>query len=252
MAKSFPNTGVTTGTAADRAALASPFAGMEFFETDTNKVLVYNGSAWVEVSDLDNVGAVSDATGYGTRVFTNEAARDAAITSPAEGMVAHLTSPTEVTGNWTLYKPASIRTVYNGSQWVNTTFCGSLLTNGSYHTNTSFANLFTGSNYTPPRIQIRVGSVAEVHIFGNFFGGGSGQGEITCAVDGIDNNAVRTPANSSFTYRTPSSGVRTAGSATWVLTGLTPGLVKFDLCARRIGGSTVEGAPFAIFARGLV
>ena len=47
MAKSFPNTGVTTGLAADRAALTSPFAGMQFFETDTNLMFVYNGSAWV-------------------------------------------------------------------------------------------------------------------------------------------------------------------------------------------------------------
>ena len=61
MAKSFPNTGVTTGTAADRAALTSPFAGMQFFETDTNKVLVYSGSSWVETNDLDNLGGVSDA-----------------------------------------------------------------------------------------------------------------------------------------------------------------------------------------------
>ena len=47
MAKSFPNTGVTTGLAADRAALTSPFAGMQFFETDTNLMFVYNGSAWI-------------------------------------------------------------------------------------------------------------------------------------------------------------------------------------------------------------
>jgi hypothetical protein len=50
MAKSFPNTGATVGLAADRSALTSPFAGMQFFETDTNVLYVYNGSAWVALA----------------------------------------------------------------------------------------------------------------------------------------------------------------------------------------------------------
>ena len=46
---------VTSGTRP-----ASPFDGMQIYETDTNKVLVYNGSSWVEISDLDNTGGLSD------------------------------------------------------------------------------------------------------------------------------------------------------------------------------------------------
>jgi hypothetical protein len=46
MAKSFPNTGATVVLAADRTALTSPFAGMQFFETDTKFVYTYDGSAW--------------------------------------------------------------------------------------------------------------------------------------------------------------------------------------------------------------
>ena len=53
MAKSFPNTGATVGLAADRSALASPFAGMQFFETDTKALYLYNGSAWVSMLDTD-------------------------------------------------------------------------------------------------------------------------------------------------------------------------------------------------------
>ena len=49
MAKSFPNTGATVGLAADRTALTSPFAGMQFFETDTKALYLYNGSAWVSM-----------------------------------------------------------------------------------------------------------------------------------------------------------------------------------------------------------
>jgi hypothetical protein len=33
--------------------------GTMIYETDTNKVLVYDGSGWVEVSDLDSTGAIS-------------------------------------------------------------------------------------------------------------------------------------------------------------------------------------------------
>jgi hypothetical protein len=61
MAKAFPNTGVTTGLSTDRTGLTGMFAGQHFFETNTGKVFVYSGSAWVECNDLDNTGAVSDA-----------------------------------------------------------------------------------------------------------------------------------------------------------------------------------------------
>jgi len=59
MSKSFPNTGAITGTNADRLALSGVFEGMQFFETDTNKTLVYDGSSWVETNDLDNPGGLS-------------------------------------------------------------------------------------------------------------------------------------------------------------------------------------------------
>jgi hypothetical protein len=54
MAKAFPNTGATTGLAADRSALTGMFAGQQFFETDTKDVYVYTGSAWVKCNDFDN------------------------------------------------------------------------------------------------------------------------------------------------------------------------------------------------------
>lgn len=47
MAKSFPNTGATVGLAADRSALTSPFAGMQFFETDNKLLYIYDGSTWI-------------------------------------------------------------------------------------------------------------------------------------------------------------------------------------------------------------
>ena len=37
---------------------STPFEGQEIYETDTNKTLVYNGSSWVETSDLDSTDAL--------------------------------------------------------------------------------------------------------------------------------------------------------------------------------------------------
>jgi hypothetical protein len=50
MAKSFPNTGATTGLSSDRTAISSPVSGMQFFETDTSTLYIYSGSAWVALA----------------------------------------------------------------------------------------------------------------------------------------------------------------------------------------------------------
>ena len=39
---------------------STPFEGQEIYETDTQKTLVYTGSAWLEIGDLDNPGGLSD------------------------------------------------------------------------------------------------------------------------------------------------------------------------------------------------
>jgi hypothetical protein len=44
--------------------------GTMIYETDTNKVLVYNGSSWVEVNDLDNAGGASNGLNTGYRYET--------------------------------------------------------------------------------------------------------------------------------------------------------------------------------------
>jgi hypothetical protein len=74
MAKSFPNTGVTTGLAADRTAMTGMYAGQQFFETDTNKVYIYNGSDWFVNDWLGTwpsfwVRRLSASTAVGTITF---------------------------------------------------------------------------------------------------------------------------------------------------------------------------------------
>ena len=58
--------------------------------------------------------------------FLNEAARDAAITSPTEGMHAYLTAPTVPTATGAITAiPLGVQTIYNGSVWVCVTPVGS-------------------------------------------------------------------------------------------------------------------------------
>jgi len=59
MAKSFAGLGPTAGLAADRTSMTGMSAGQQFYETDTNKVYVYTGVGWVEVSALNLTGGLN-------------------------------------------------------------------------------------------------------------------------------------------------------------------------------------------------
>jgi hypothetical protein len=50
MSKSFSGLGATTGLAADRISMTGMSAGQQFFDTDTKRVLIYDGSSWVVVA----------------------------------------------------------------------------------------------------------------------------------------------------------------------------------------------------------
>lgn len=81
MAKSFPNTGATTGLAADRTAMTGMYAGQQFYETDTNKLMVYNGSSWVTAMDAQTAGGDLQGT-YPNPTFKSGAAGDPIIWRP--------------------------------------------------------------------------------------------------------------------------------------------------------------------------
>lgn len=135
--------------------------GTMIYETDTQKVLVYNGSSWVEVSDLDNTGGASDGVlpFLNRRIFTNEAARNAAIPSPVEGQEAYLTASTETTstGDYA-FTPSGIRTIYNGSGWVTVTPVGARTDAFGATTSTSFTTSLSGSPGTNPSVTLRTGT----------------------------------------------------------------------------------------------
>lgn len=76
--------------------------GTMIYETDTNKSLVYNGTSWVEVLDLDRAGALPE-TSPGHLVVADDTAK-AALT-PSEGMMVYQSDNNKVF-------------VYSGSAWV--------------------------------------------------------------------------------------------------------------------------------------
>jgi microcystin-dependent protein len=105
--------------------------GSDVIDADRNQI-DWVPTRYTRDSSPTEAGATTDLTAhlkgidnwmyYGMPVFTNEAARNAAITSPVEGMRAYITAPTipATTGGGNGV-PSGITTVYNGSTWVCTT-----------------------------------------------------------------------------------------------------------------------------------
>ena len=71
-------------TQAQRDAISSPATGLEVYNTDSNKLNVYNGTAWTEVgSGASSINYITDADGSAIALWTTYA--DAAAASPVDG-----------------------------------------------------------------------------------------------------------------------------------------------------------------------
>lgn len=155
------------------------------------------------------------------RVFTNEAARDAAITSPTEGMIAYLTAPTvpAATGTTTSI-PTGIQTIYNGSVWVCVSQIGtsSLGTSGSF--TTSYANVTISSAISS--VTLVTGTTALVSYGGRIAGDGN---FARLAVKSA--SVAATDAYAAFNQSTTQITV----GRSFVMTGLTAGTNTFTLQA---------------------
>jgi hypothetical protein len=108
----------------------------------------------------------------GQPVFTNEAARDAAITAPSEGQRAYLTAPTvpAATGAST-FLPTGIQTIYNGSVWVCVTPVSGFTAASGTTASTSFTATLSGTPGTNPSVTLVTGTTALVHIRAAVSGG---------------------------------------------------------------------------------
>ena len=200
----------------------TPFEGQEIYETDTNRSWTYNGAAFVP-NDM---------------VFTDEAARDAAITSPTEGMHAYITGSTvaAATGAKTAV-PTGIQTIYNGTDWVCVTPISAGSTTSATSTSTSYVTTLTG-DATAVSVTLNTGTSALVYLdnvlsnssLSTLYISFSVSGATTLAV--VDSNAAITaPSTANFTD---------CMSRSFIVTGLTAGINTFTLNYKVAGGTSTH------------
>lgn len=161
----------------------------------------------------------------GQPVFTNEAARDAAIPSPTEGQACYLTAPTipSVSAD-TVATVTGVATVYNGSVWVCTSPTGGRTAAQGNSSTTSYTTSLSLSPGTNPSVTLVTGTTALVMLRARAAIGSSGACYVSVAVSG----ATTLAANDEWAVEFASTSTMSFGS-TVILTGLTAGTNTFTL-----------------------
>jgi hypothetical protein len=203
---------------------ASPFEGQVIYETDTDLIRVWTGALWEIVINT-------------TKTYANEAARNAAIPTPYEGLEVYLTAPTApaATGGST-FIPAGIKTVYDGSNWVCVTEVSARTdTSGTVDVNPWVA--LTGGG-TAPTVTLTTGTKALVTL----------QSRVVCSVTStqlfylgvVVTGASTIGVNSYWSTGRPSSNTSDQYiNGSFIVTGLTPGSNTFGI---QYGRTNVGGA----------
>lgn len=181
----------------------------------------------------------------GQPVFANEAARDAAIGSPVEGMTCYLTSPTvpAATGG-TTYLPTGVRTIYNGSAWVCVTQVGAYTQNAGTVTSTSYTPTLSGSPGTNPSVTLVTGTTALVNIRSLLVNNGTNLSAMSVAVSGAGTVSASDDNCMYLNFHT-ANGEHTFGT-TFIIGGLTAGTNTFTLNYR------VSAGTGTYYARGII
>jgi hypothetical protein len=184
-----------------------------------------------------SMNIVSANARMGGPVYTNEAARDAAITSPEEGMVAYLTAPTvpAATGETTMV-PTGVVTVYNGSVWVCVTPVSAVNTLTGTTTSATYTATLGGSPGTNVSVTLVTGTTALVSIHcGMTPTTVPATNYASLAVSGA--GTVAASDNTSVFFAQGDINFLTAGAGTFPLSGLTAGTNTFTLQYRTGAGT---------------
>jgi hypothetical protein len=198
-------------TTVQRDALTGVTAGTMIYNTTAQQMQIYIGTGWIPI------GA--------PLVFTNEAARDAAITSPSEGMSAYLTAPTIPAGTGATI--TGVKTIYNGTNWVCVTPIGGIVnTSNDIAGASSYADLGTPG----PVVTMVTGTSVIITLSAQTLNNVSGNTtSMAPAVSGATTISAATVAGSfglaSQYFST--SNINTGKAATIFLTGLTAGTNTF-------------------------
>jgi hypothetical protein len=161
--------------------------------------------------------------------FTTEAARETALPSPTEGMMAFLTAPTvpAATGQFTKL-PSGIFTVYDGTAWTCLTPVAAETTTNGTTTSASYTATLT-SGGTNPSVTLTTGTTAIVSM--RCQGGTAGTAGFIFASTGFAvSGATTIAAQGRWSLQSGNDPIRPSGfGATIIVTGLTPGINTFTL-----------------------
>jgi archaellum component FlaF (FlaF/FlaG flagellin family) len=178
---------------------------------------------------------VRDNSLMGHPVFTDETARDAALTAPIEGMIAYLTAPTtailNATGNATAI-PTGIQTIYNGSAWVCTTEIGAQSNNSATRATNSYADTLTG-DATAISVKLNTGTTALITICSTNNNSTAAQAHVSFAISG----ATTLAASDINSIINGTSGTNMSVAYPFIVTGLTAGVNTFTLNYKATAGT---------------
>ncbi len=161
-------------------------------------------------------------------IFTDEAARDAALTSPTEGMTAYLTAPTipAAVGATSTSLPTGVLTIYNGSVWVCTTSIAALSGGSSQNFTSAQADITIGGSLTS--VTLVTGTTALVSYAARIGGDGN------YASVNVKCGAIISGDYAAFQQTVSFITV----GRTYVMTGLTAGTNTFTMvCQNNVNGT---------------
>lgn len=167
-------------------------------------------------------------------IYANEAARDAAIGSPVEGMMAYLTAPTvpAATGQNTQV-PTGVVTIYNGSAWVCTTPVGANSGASSSTTSTAYVTTLT-SDTTALSVTLATGTTALVSYGTMCSINTSGTNISSISVSGASTIA----ASDGIGLWNQTNSITLSLQFQFVFTGLTAGTNTFTMAHRTTAGTS--------------
>jgi hypothetical protein len=165
--------------------------------------------------------------------FTTEAARDAALTSPTEGMVAYLTTPTvPAAKGGATFIPTGITTIYNGAAWVCVTEVGAEVAASQTTASTSFVDLATAG----PAVTLNTGTTA-ILTFSGFVTAPSTSAYAIMAVAVSGASTIAATDTKGTFVQSPSGSYQGQPTRSLIISGLTAGINTFTLKYRTTAGT---------------
>ncbi len=149
--------------------------------------------------------------------FTNEAARDAALTAPTEGMFAYLTTPTIPTSN------TGALTAYTGTAWTCLTPQGAVVNTLETTTSITYTSLATAG----PAVTLVTGTKALVTITATIDNATAGSNQVYAGFAVSGASTIAANDDQALDHRIGDQFATLSG--TYLVSGLTAGTNTFTM-----------------------